>query len=707
MADTQETLHFLDYWRVIRSRKEIVIAVSLLIVVTGVLVTLSMAKVYMASVLIKVKEEESDIGPVFGRGQGRFDPLFLRTQFEIIQSAPIIEEVVQKLELDRKLAKAYEYDGLPPDKIFQRGVKTLRRSMRVQQYRDTNLIQIQILLSEPKDSVQQVVADAAQTVAEVFRNQNMTKSREARERALDALQGYLAEQSNQVAQLEQKVENIRQKYKLDMLNSATGPESELAKTALTYLESQRIKARVDLAGKEANHKKISGMAHEQLFDVLPRLVGEPGLSLLIAQKRAKDVELAELLKTLGSKHPTVISQETVIKELGVKINETINGVKVAVQAEYEAAKATLDIVEKELDAMKTTQRMMESSEYREFAAAYEELQQAKKTYDRMMLRHIEERIDMRIPKTTVEIVEPAKRPDEGEPVSPNFMLNILLSIVVGLGAGVGLAYFVEYLDTSVKTIEDIEKTMGVPVLGVIPQKVRPFVDEAADTAHAEAYRVLRTNLQFSKKVTNGKAFCVTSGSVGEGKSLTLFNLAFVCAQLGDRVMLVDTDLHRPRQHKILGVSNSVGVANVLLGEATLDQAIVATQVTNLDILTSGKIGAGVHGLLDTKRMKELVRALKDSYDMVLFDAPPIIGVSDASLLVREVDGVMLVIQHRKYPASVSIRARSMIENLGANLVGVVLNNINISRDYSYYYYHHHYYSYPQQGDKAGKPGAKK
>ena len=106
MADTQETLHFLDYWRVIRSRKEIVIAVSLLIVVTGVLVTLSMAKVYMASVLIKVKEEESDIGPVFGRGQGRFDPLFLRTQFEIIQSAPIIEEDVQKLELDRKLAKA-------------------------------------------------------------------------------------------------------------------------------------------------------------------------------------------------------------------------------------------------------------------------------------------------------------------------------------------------------------------------------------------------------------------------------------------------------------------------------------------------------------------------------------------------------------------------------------------------------------------------
>jgi capsular exopolysaccharide synthesis family protein len=363
----------------------------------------------------------------------------------------------------------------------------------------------------------------------------------------------------------------------------------------------------------------------------------------------------------------------------------------------------LDIVEGELNNIKTSQRKAESSEYREFDQAYQELQHARRVHETMELRHLQEKIELRIPKTTVEIIEPAKRPDESDPVSPNLLLNILLSIVVGVGAGLGLAYFVEYLDTSVKTIEALEKTMGVPVLGVIPQKVKAFVDESADPAHAEAYRVLRTNIQFSKKVTNGKAFCVTSGSVGEGKSLTLFNLGYVCAQLGDRVIIVDTDLHRPRQHKILGVGSSKGVANVLLGECSLEEAIIATPVTNLDLLPSGKIAAGVHGLLDTRRMKELIKALKDSYDSILFDSPPIIGVSDASLLVREMDGVLLVIQHRKYPASVSQRAKGMIENMGANLIGVVLNNINISKDYSYYYYHHHYYAYPQQGDKpAGK-----
>jgi capsular exopolysaccharide synthesis family protein len=309
---------------------------------------------------------------------------------------------------------------------------------------------------------------------------------------------------------------------------------------------------------------------------------------------------------------------------------------------------------------------------------------------------------MRIPRSNVEIVEPAHAPDEDDPDSPNFLLNIIVSIVLGMGAGVGLAFFVEYLDTSVKTLDEVERRLGTSVIGVIPQKVKPFTDPGADPAHGEAYRMLRTNIQFSRKVQGGKTFCLTSGSVGEGKSLTAFNLAWVSAQLGDRVLLVDADLHRPRQHKILKLSNSRGLADVLMGNLSLEEAIAATSMANMDVLLSGRVAPGAHGLLDTRRLKELVEALRQSYDMILFDAPPVIGVSDASLIVREVDGVILVVQHRKYPFSVSLRAKAIIDNLGANLVGVVLNNINVSRDYSYYYYHHHYYSYPQAKGDEGK-----
>jgi capsular exopolysaccharide synthesis family protein len=232
--------------------------------------------------------------------------------------------------------------------------------------------------------------------------------------------------------------------------------------------------------------------------------------------------------------------------------------------------------------------------------------------------------------------------------------------------------------------------------------MKPLLDDPGKGAHIEAYRVLRTNIHFSKKQRAVKTLCVTSGSVGEGKSLTIFNLAYVCAQLGDKVLLVDSDLHRPRQHKILGVSNAVGLANVLIGEAVLEDAILQTKVENLDFLPSGKLASGgVHGLLDTQPMVDLVEILKEKYDFIFFDAPPIIGVSDASLLVGKVDGVLLVVQHRKYPRSVSNRAKDMVQNVGANLVGVVLNNINITRDYSYYY---HYYSYPQQQTAASGAG---
>ena len=226
-----------------------------------------------------------------------------------------------------------------------------------------------------------------------------------------------------------------------------------------------------------------------------------------------------------------------------------------------------------------------------------------------------------------------------------------------------MAYFIEYLDTSVKTVEDVEKFMGVPVLGVIPQRVRPLVDQDADAAHAEAYRILRTNIRFSKRVPGGKAFSITSGSAGEGKSLTLFNLAYVSARLGEKVLIVDADLHRPTQHKIIGVPKDEGMANVLVGEKQASEVIQHTDMPNLDVMPSGKLISGHHGLLDTVRMKQLINELKGMYDLVLFDGPPITGVSDASLLAREVDGVLLVIQHRKHPKAVSNRAMAMVENV--------------------------------------------
>jgi len=697
----QESLHLFDYWRVIRGRKEVVIAVFLMVVLTGVAITYAMDKVYMASVLIQVKEEAPDV-PVFTQEYTRYDPLFLRTQFEIIQSAPVIEDVVRKRELDKKLAKAMGYDFLPPDKAFERTVKILSKSMRVQQYRDTNLIEIRVYLSEPKGQAPMEAALAANMFAQVYREQSMARSRRTSEAALKALQQSLEERRKAVDEALRKVDEIRQKYQLNVLSFAARSDSAIEKLSLTRLESARIQMRMELEDKKAKFEKVASLGPGDLLAAAPYVVGDPALQSLVQQKRDAEIALQNLTSSaLGPNHPDVVRQREVIAAIDAKITEALKGLKTGLQHDYETALAKCKALETMLEETKANERTAEASAYAEFDKAVEELEHAKKIRDALEMRLLQEKIEQNVPRTTVEIIEMAKPPAEDEPVRPQIALNLALSILVGLVAGIGLAFFVEYIDTSIKTVEDVERYMKVPVMAVIPQKVKAFVERAAEGAHAEAYRMLRTNVQFSEKFKGGKTLCITSGSVAEGKSLTVFNLAYICAQHGDKVLIIDADLHRPRQHKILRVSNKIGLVNFLAGEVPLAEAIMTTEVPNLSLLASGRLQtSSIHGLLDTRRVRELLAEVRNHYDLIIMDAPPIIGVSDTSVLVRAVDGVVQIIQHRKYPRAVSNRAKDIIENLGGNLLGVVLNNINISKDYSYYY-HYHYYYYPRREKKSG------
>jgi capsular exopolysaccharide synthesis family protein len=317
-----------------------------------------------------------------------------------------------------------------------------------------------------------------------------------------------------------------------------------------------------------------------------------------------------------------------------------------------------------------------------------------------------EQNDIKLPKNSmVEILD--KAAPGLRPVRPNKMLNICLGVVIGLVVGVGLAFFIEYLDTSVKTIDDVERALGSPVLGVIPQNVGILIEEGAESPHAEAYRVLRTNLLFSRKDEQLNTVAVVSAGAGEGKSTTVFNLAAVFAQSGQRVLVVDSDLRRPTLHKMLKITNNLGLTNYLLKQNTLEQVIQRTSLPTLDFLASGKLPSSSLGILSSSQMRELITVLKQHYDFVFFDSPPVMGVSDASILASEVDMTLQVIQYRRYPQPMNIRAKQMIEKVGGNLVGIVLNNINMSQDESYYYYSGYYHDYYAHRDEDEPASAKK
>ncbi len=701
---TDSGLHFFDYWRVVRSRKEVVLAVLLLAVVTAVVYTFSLDPEYMAQARILVREDALDV-PVFEREfTGGWNPYFLRTQFELMKSRPILYRVAENLNLAAIWGERYRADKRPlsRDDVFE----LLGRVVDVDQSRDTSLIAIRVRSKDPEEA-----ARIANMVAEVYRDHRLTVKRNELRRALEAVRGEVEKQRERVAAKEAEVERLRKELGVAVIGSTTqyGGGFRVDKVRLQQLEADRIAARVDMLYRKARMEQLEAMSPEELVESASLIVQDSELSTIRRQLVDTDVQLRLLLQTYAENHPEVQRYQAARAELQQKLTNALNGVKRSVKADYEISLARFDALDQELKAAREADIAAEGEKFLPFAKAERELDLERNILQALEARVRQEAIKLEVPSTPVELVDPAETPVR--PIGPRHIFNIIVGLVIGLIGGLGIAFFIEYLDTSVKTVDDVERYLGLPVIGIIPQKVRPMIQDGPDCSYAEAYRVLRTNLLFSNKGVPGGAFAVVSGGVGEGKSTTLFNLAYVCATMGDKVLIVDSDLRRPVQHTILGIPNRFGLTNVLMRDVPIEETIKPVpNVPNLHFLPSGKLPRSSIGVLNTQRMRELIKNLKARYDYVFLDAPPVIGVSDASILASEVDGVLLVVQYRKYPRLISLRAKRMIENVGGRIVGVVLNNINILRDDYYYYYHsyysNYYYHQPQPGEAAKEEAAR-
>ncbi|VGO15502.1 Tyrosine-protein kinase YwqD [Pontiella desulfatans] len=677
-AQQSSTLHFLDYWRVIRSRKEIVLAVAILVVLTGTVYTLMLPNIYRSQVRISVYEDSPEINPFAGQQiyGTSYNPYFLRTQFEIIQSKPILYEVVTRLNLQQEWGK--EGEKLPREVAY----KILANSVNVIQQRDTTLIVISVNRDNPDEA-----ADIANELAEVYRDSRLDVALRDAKGAIDKIEQAVKDQLLRVEDAEDKVQNLR--TTLDIAVMGGEGSIDVDEIRLQQMEGDRLAAQSEMLDKESLIKTLESLKDEDLIEQASYITFDQIVVSTVQQIQDIDVQLSSLDADFGVNHPEVKRYALQKSKLEETLKQRLRALRNGLQTDYILAKSRFESLDKALAGVRSTSIESQGEKYRPFRIALAELETERFIYNQLMSKHRQEIITLEVPGNPVEIIDVAE--PNRRPVSPNLFMNVLLSIFVGLGAGVGLAYFIEYLDTSIKTADDVERILGLPVLGLIPQKVRPLIEEGPDSEHAEAYRVLRTNLAFTEGGATHGAFSVLSGGAGEGKSTTVFNLAFVCAQQGEKVLLVDADLRRPVQHTILGVSNRFGLTNVLLRDVPVEEAIKATSVPNLHFLPSGRLPRTSLGVLDPKRIGELIASLKTKYDVVLIDTPPLVGISDSSIIAKETDGAIIVVQYRKYPREMLMKAKHMIEALGVSVVGAVLNNINVMRD-DYYYYYHSYYS---------------
>jgi len=679
----ETSLHAVDYWQVIRNRYGIILLTLLLVFMTAAVITYVMPKKFESEATIEVKPRTLGMSPLGSQmnessGTNQMTPQFFGTEFEKIKSRNSLEKVVDNLELVSRWSVDKET-----------ALRILKGIVTTQNIHGTDLISIRVRHTNKLDA-----KDVTDEVAKAYK----AYRREIEGRDCE---GALVQLNKAVRDQEDKVEDrrkvlatiVRTKgiiYKgTDSFYDKGGVDDDQgARDALeTYQKLLQQKMQLE--------SQISCLLK---YDSDQLMVYAGGLDLpeniiksLYPQYKDASRQLESLkINGLGDQHPTVRAALDQIQTMKRQLDEGVVNLRATLKAQLDMAEDRLKSVEGMKDSTRedAIKRGLDAQDYVDAKRDFETDQQL---LQQMKIKQMGESISSKMPGESVVVHDPPVVSDS--PVSPNVTLNLMLGAVTGLIFGLGIAFFLEYLDTSVKSLEDVERYLEVPVLAVIPKDIGILYKQSGNSPDAEAYRILRTNIEFNRKNPEDNAITVVSGGAGEGKSTTLINLAYICAQGGYTTLMIDADLRRPRLHTFFDINNSVGLTNYLTTELMLEDVILQTPVDNLYFMPSGILPADAAGILNSRRMSELIQDVKQRFDLVLVDSPPILGVSDASVLASEVDLTMIVVQHRKLPRNMLLRVKHAVENVGGNVIGVVLNNVDVRSDSQYQYYTSYYTYY--------------
>jgi capsular exopolysaccharide synthesis family protein len=470
---------------------------------------------------------------------------------------------------------------------------------------------------------------------------------------------------------------------------------------LRQMQNSLIALRVDAIGRKTRWERFKGIPIEERMGLVnSELIPDQNIQNLLQAYLIADQKVTQLKGRLGEAHPDLVAAIENRAKMKEQLEALLRGYESGLEIAYKEAEARVEELESQLAKAKVDQILSARDRMRPFEEAAQKLDDETRLYTTLKLTLRQREIDFQVPKRTIEILntaEPARRPSR-----PNWILNIASAVVFGGMLSVGLALTLEYFDMSLRDVADIEERLKVPVLGVIPHLHDPMGAQKDDPGEAEPYRVLHTNINLALRPGQPAVIIVFSAGPAEGKSTTICRLAHLMGAFGERTLLVDGDLRRPAQHHLAGCPRAPGLSDVLAGKCDVDAAIRRSAAPGVDLLTSGGVPGFSLSLLHANRLRELVASLRGRYDRIMIDSPPVIGVSDSSLLAGVADGAILLIQHRRNPASMVLRAQQTIVGLKVPILGAVLTQVprGSGEDYGYYTQAYSYYS----GRPAGGAG---
>jgi len=687
---SKESASLADFLQILRLRKALVLLVLSLVVLTTLVVTALLPKWYLATTKIRVEKPEGEVKLFQAQSSSYYDPYFLQDQFRILQSEKILYPVIANLGLNERFgAELGAGAALPTAITFQRLLKDM---LRVESQRSSSIIEINVYALDGT-----LAAAIANEIARVYAEDRVTLATSEQREGLAQLRRELEAQERVVTAQRDGVEKLRKDLNISGVD-LNARYSDMEIETLRQMQTSLIALRVDAIGRKTRWERFKSIPPADRINLVnSELIQDQNIQNLLQAYLAADQDVTRLKSRLGEAHPELVAALEGRAKKREQLDAMLGGYLAALENSYKEAEARVTALENQLAQAKVDQILSARERLRPFEEAAQKLDDETRLLSTLKLTLRQREIDFQVPKKTIEILnsaEPARRPSK-----PSFALNLMAALFLGSVLGVGLAVLLEYFDTSFRTIADVETRLKLPVLGVIPFAREPLHDVQENPADAEPFRVLHTNLNLTLKPGQAGVFMLCSAGPGEGKSTTLHHLARLMGAAGERVVLIDSDVRRPAQHRLAARPKEPGLVELLLGRQSLDAVLQKEIAPRLDFIPSGATEGVTLGLIHGDRLRELIAGLRGRYDKIIFDSPPIIGVSDTTVLASVVDGVVLLIQHRRNPQSMVLRAQQIIAGLNTKLLGVVLTQVPAGGGEDYGYYTHNYAYYSEGGKR--------
>jgi len=709
----EESPHLLDYWHIILKRRWAVLTCLLIIFTTVAIGTFKEKPVYAGKIMIEISPEEPQVlsfQQIAQTGPSWDLQSYRETQYKILKSRSLAERVVRDLRLYQypEFYQHRSYFGLvtnnpakipsasdpnPPDPnsdAYRNSVGNFMRSVSISPIERSNLVEISFFSRNPD-----MAARIANQLAEDYIDQNLQVKWNEALKASEWLSGRLVELKVKLKASEDALQAYAAKNSILFIQNAVNAQAQsMANARLEQLEEAYTKAQAERAQKEALHSLVETGRVQDLPGVLSNNLIQTLEENLSDLKR----KYSELTSTVKPGYPKAVALKKQIDTLQASLDHQKLALTQNITQEYQASVTQ----EKNLGQLIEEQKKLVdvvAQKSIQYNILKRDVDTNRSLYDGVLQRMKEAQVAAGMTASNIMVVDPALVP-EG-PAKPRVLLNLALGFILGTGLGVGLAFFQEYLDNTLKTPDEVESLLRLPSLGMIPSirlngsakssehglaTLGSSTNESyglalqRDPMAVEAFRSLRTSILLSANPVP-KILLVTSALPGEGKTTTTVNLGATLASLGSKVVIVDCDMRRPACHRAAGVKNSPGFVQCLTGRVDLSDAILPVNgVPNLSIIPCGPIPPNPAEVLSSPMTAELLRRLHTEFEYVLVDSPPILSVADSRILATLTDAVVLVTRAYETPYEVVRRARSLLYGAGARILGVALNDVNIHKE---------------------------